>query len=27
MLVTEIDGKYELIFSNEWYNLGLWALL
>ena len=23
MLVTEIDGKYELIFSNEWYNLGL----
>ena len=23
MLVTEIDGEYELIFSNEWYNLGL----
>ena len=23
MLVTEIHGEYELIFSNEWYNLGL----
>jgi hypothetical protein len=27
MLVVELDNEFKLMFSNEWYNLGLWAHL
>ena len=25
MLVVELDNEFKLMFSNEWYNLGLWV--